>query len=155
MQLVENGDPATVKKFRREVSRCLDGFKVTMKNLNVAHDRFVWESDFIRNGYTERIINRIRKLPQAVDDETLALDLSGCGFENKYVIRRSDGTSVYAARDLAFHTWKAANFDRMIDVLGADHRLIGSRAPVHPAAAWREGPGDRHFRDSSPCRKDR
>jgi arginyl-tRNA synthetase len=127
MQLVENGDPATVKKFRREVSRCLDGFKVTMKNLNVAHDRFVWESDFIRNGYTERIINRIRKLPQAVDDETLALDLSGCGFENKYVIRRSDGTSVYAARDLAFHVWKAANFDRMIDVLGADHKLIGSQ----------------------------
>jgi arginyl-tRNA synthetase len=127
MQLVENGDPATVKKFRREVSRCLDGFKVTMKNLNVAHDRFVWESDFIRNGYTERIINRIRKLPQAVDDETLALDLSEYGFENKYVIRRSDGTSVYAARDLAFHTWKAANFDRMIDVLGADHKLIGSQ----------------------------
>lgn len=127
MQLVENGDPATVRKFRREVSRCLDGFKVTMKNLNVTHDRFVWESDFIRNGYTERIINRIRKLPQAVDDETLALDLSGCGFENKYVIRRSDGTSVYAARDLAFHTWKAANFDRMIDVLGADHKLIGAQ----------------------------
>jgi len=127
MQLVENGDLATVKKFRREVSRCLNGFKVTMKNLNVAHDRFVWESDFIRNGYTERIINRIRKLPQAVDDETLALDLSGCGFENKYVIRRSDGTSVYAARDLAFHVWKAANFDRMIDVLGADHKLIGSQ----------------------------
>ena len=127
MQLVENGDPATVRKFRKEVSRCLDGFKVTMKDLNVAHDRFVWESDFIRNGYTERIISRIRKLPQAVDDETLALDLSEFGFENKYVIRRSDGTSVYAARDLAFHAWKAANFDRVIDVLGADHKLIGAQ----------------------------
>jgi arginyl-tRNA synthetase len=127
MQLVENGDPATVRKFRKEVSRCLDGFKVTMKALNVTHDRFVWESDFIRNGYTERIISRIRKLPQAVDDETLALDLSEFGFENKYVIRRSDGTSVYAARDLAFHAWKAANFDRVIDVLGADHKLIGAQ----------------------------
>ena len=30
-----NGDPPTVKKFRNEVSRCLDGFAVTMKNLNV------------------------------------------------------------------------------------------------------------------------
>ena len=127
MQLVENGDPATVKKFRREVSRCLDGFRVTMKDLNVKHDRFVWESDFIRNGYTERIIAKIRKLPQAVDDETLALDLSEFGFGNRYVIRRSDGTSVYAARDLAFHAWKAANFDRVIDVLGADHKLIGAQ----------------------------
>ncbi len=127
MQMVEKGDASTVKKFRNEVSRCLDGFKVTMKNLNVAHDRFVWESDFIRNGYTEKIINRIRKLPQARQEETLALDLSEFGFENKYVIRRSDGTSVYAARDLAFHAWKGANFDRMIDVLGADHKLIGAQ----------------------------
>ena len=127
MQLVEHGDPVTAKKFRREVSRCLDGFKVTMKNLNVAHDRFVWESDFIRNGYTDRIIAKLKKLPQARDEDTLALDLSEFGFENKYVIRRSDGTSVYAARDLAFHAWKAANFDRVIDVLGADHKLIAAQ----------------------------
>jgi arginyl-tRNA synthetase len=127
MQLVENGDPATVKKFRKEVSRCLDGFAVTLKDLNVKHDRFVWESDFIRNGNTERIINKIKRLPQIKDEGTLALDLSEFGFENKYVIRRSDGTSVYAARDLAFHVWKGANFDRIIDVLGADHKLIGAQ----------------------------
>ena len=131
MQLVEHGDPATVKKFRREVSRCLDGFAVTLNDLNVKHDRFVWESDFIRNGYTDRIIAKIKKLPQAQDEETLALDLEEFGFSNKYVIRRSDGTSVYAARDLAYHTWKAANFDRVIDVLGADHKLIASHTPVH------------------------
>jgi arginyl-tRNA synthetase len=127
MQLVENGDLPAVKKFRREVSRCLDGFKVTMKDLNVVHDRFVWESDFIRNGYTDRIIAKLRKLPQARDEETLALDLEEFGFTNKYVIRRSDGTSVYAARDLAYHAWKAANFDRVIDVLGADHKLIAAQ----------------------------
>jgi len=127
MQLVENGDPATVKKFRKEVSRCLDGFKVTLMDLNVAHDRFVWESDFIRNGNTERIINKLKRMPQAHEDETLYLDLSEFGFSNKYVIRRSDGTSVYAARDLAFHAWKGANFDRVIDVLGADHKLIGAQ----------------------------
>jgi arginyl-tRNA synthetase len=145
MQLVENGDPATVKKFRREVSRCLDGFKVTMKDLNVTHDRFVWESDFIRNGYTERIISKIRKLPQAVDDETLALDLSEFGFENKYVIRRSDGTSVYAARDLAFHAWKAANFDRVIDVLGADHKLIGAQLQCTMKLLGEKAPEIVHF----------
>jgi arginyl-tRNA synthetase len=127
MQMVEKGEIETVKKFRKQVQRCLDGFAVTLRDLNVAHDRFVWESDFIRNGYTERIINRIRKLPQVREDGTLALDLSEFGFENKYVIRRSDGTSVYAARDLAFHAWKGANFDRVIDILGADHKLIGSQ----------------------------
>jgi len=34
---------------------------------------------------------------------------------------------VYAARDLAYHTWKGRNFDRVIDVLGADHKLIGAQ----------------------------
>ena len=127
MQLVEGGDPATVKKFRKEVSRCLDGFAVTLKNLNVIHERFVWESDFIRNGDTRRIIGRIKKLPQVKEEGTLALDLTKCGFEKEYVIMRSDGTSVYGARDLAYHAWKAANFDRIIDVLGADHKLIGGQ----------------------------
>jgi arginyl-tRNA synthetase len=127
MQRVEGGDPATVNKFRREVSRCLDGFAVTLKNLNVAHERFVWESDFIRNGDTKRIIGRIKKLPQVKQEGTLALDLTGCGFEKEYIIMRSDGTSVYGARDLAYHAWKAANFDRIIDVLGADHKLIGGQ----------------------------
>ena len=32
---------------------------------------------------------------------------------------------MYAARDLAFHVWKGKNFDRVIDILGADHKLIG------------------------------
>jgi len=127
MQLVENGDAPTVNKFRKEVSRCLDGFRITLKDLNVSHDRFVWESDFIRNGDTEKIVSKIRQMPQAREEETLYLDLSGFGFENRYVIRRSDGTSVYAARDLAYHAWKGANFDRIIDVLGADHKLIGAQ----------------------------
>jgi arginyl-tRNA synthetase len=61
------------------------------------------------------------------EDGRLWLDLSNEGFEKEYVLRRSDGTSVYAARDLAYHIWKGRNFDRMIDVLGADHKLIGGQ----------------------------
>jgi arginyl-tRNA synthetase len=126
MQQVEALEPETARKFRKHVSYCLDGFAVTMKRLNVKHDRFVWESDFIRNGDTERILARIGKLPEARQEETLSVDLTAYGFEKPYILRRSDGTSVYAARDLAYHTWKSRNFDRMIDVLGADHKLIGA-----------------------------
>ncbi|MDD5025428.1 MAG: arginine--tRNA ligase, partial [Methanoregula sp.] len=145
MQLVESGDSETVKKFQREVSRCLDGFAVTLKALNVQHDRFVWESDFIRNGDTRRVISRIEKLPQARHDETLALDLEEFGFKNPYVIRRSDGTSVYAARDLAFHFWKAANFDRVIDVLGADHKLIAAQLQCTMKLLGQKAPEIVHF----------
>jgi len=146
MQLVERGDAETAKKFRREVSRCLDGFAVTMKNLNVKHDRFVWESDFVRNGDTQQVIQKIEKLPQATHEDTLlALDLAEFGFTNKYVIRRSDGTSVYAARDLAFHAWKSANFDRVIDVLGADHKLIGAQLQCTMKLLGEKAPEIVHF----------
>lgn len=127
MQKVEAGDPATVKKFRAAVSRCLEGFAVTLAALNARHDRFVWESDFVRNGDTGRIIARVNRLPECHHEETLNLDLSSFGFEKRYILRRSDGTTVYATRDIAYHTWKGRNFDRVIDVLGADHKLIGAQ----------------------------
>lgn len=127
MQRVESGDPATVRLFRDAVTECLDGFKVTLSRLGARHDRFVWESDFIRNGDTERVLGKISHMQECRDDGKLWLDLSSAGFEKEYVLRRSDGTSVYAARDLAYHTWKGRNFDRVIDVLGADHKLIGAQ----------------------------
>ncbi|MCM2464835.1 arginine--tRNA ligase [Methanoculleus oceani] len=127
MQKVERGDAETVAKFRKAVSLCAEGIKATLAALNAHHDRFVWESDFVRIGDVDRIIERIRRLPQAHEDETLWVDLTEQGFEKKYILRRSDGTSVYSTRDLAYHTWKGRNYDRMIDVLGADHKLIGAQ----------------------------
>ncbi|MGE4375372.1 MAG: arginine--tRNA ligase [Methanoculleus sp.] len=127
MQKVERGDPVTIKKFRSAVSLCLEGIRATLAALNAYHDRFVWESDFVRIGDVDRVIERVRRLPQAVEDETLWVDLSESGFEKRYILRRSDGTSVYSTRDLAYHIWKGRNYDRLIDVLGADHKLIGAQ----------------------------
>ncbi len=127
MQQVEAGDQKTVTRFREPVKRCLDGFKETLAGLNAHHDRFVYESDFVKNGDTNRILARISWLPQAKTTDILSVDLTSFGFEKEYVLRRSDGTSVYAARDLAYHTWKGRNFGRVIDVLGADHKLIGTQ----------------------------
>ena len=127
MQLVEKQDPPTVRKFRQVVGRCLDGFRETLGDLATPHDRFVWESDFLRIGDMERVFSRLHRLPQAHEEEVFYLDLNEFGIANRYILRRSDGTSVYAARDLAYHLWKGRNFDRVIDVLGADHKLIGSQ----------------------------
>ena len=126
MQQVEAQDPATVKKFRAVVARCLDGFRETLAALATPHDRYVWESDFLRIGDMERLLNRFVRRKEAHQDEVFWIDLSEFGITNRYVLRRSDGTSVYAARDLAYHVWKARNADRVIDVLGADHKLIGA-----------------------------
>ena len=127
MQGVERGDPETAGTFRAAVSLCVEGIRATLAALNAHHDRFVWESDFIRIGDVDRVIEQVRRLPQTHEDETLWIDLSEEGFEKKYILRRSDGTSVYSTRDLAYHTWKGRNYDRVIDVLGADHKLIGAQ----------------------------
>jgi len=127
MQKVEAGDPEVTKKFRTAVTICLDGIKKTLSDLGVSHDRFIWESDFVRNGDVGRVLSRIQRLEEYREDETIWLDLSAHGFEKPYILRRSDGTTVYAARDIAYHIWKGRNFSRIIDVLGADHKLIGAQ----------------------------
>lgn len=127
MQRVEAGEEETVAKFRSAVTTCLDGIKKTLADLGVSHDRFVWESDFVRNGDVDRVLGRVRRLEEYREDETVWVDLKALGFGKPYILRRSDGTTVYAARDLAYHIWKARNFGRIIDVLGADHKLIGAQ----------------------------
>lgn len=127
MGLIEQGDPETVEKFRRAVSLCAEGIKVTLNRLNTPHDRFVWESGFVQDGSMVKILDRVEALPESSHDDILTVDLTEFGFKKDYVLRRSDGTSVYAARDLAYHTWKGEHFERFIDVLGADHKLIGAQ----------------------------
>jgi len=127
MQMVEAGDPEVARKFRSAVTTCLDGIKKSLSDLGVSHDRFIWESDFVRNGDVGRVLARVRRLDEYRKDETVRLDLSAMGFGKPYILMRSDGTTVYATRDVAYHIWKARNFSRIIDVLGADHKLIGAQ----------------------------
>ena len=127
MGLIEQGDEEMVQKFRACVSMCAEGIKTTLAALNTPHDRFVWESDFVRDGSMQRVLSEVAALPEAIHDGILAVDLTAFGFEKEYVLRRSDGTSVYASRDLAYHEWKGEHFTRFIDVLGADHKLIGAQ----------------------------
>lgn len=145
MQQVEQGDTTVDRQFREAVTECLEGIKATLLSLHVQHDRFIWESDFIRNGDVTRTIARIRRMPQSRDDGTLWIDLSSQGFEKRYILMRSDGTTVYAARDIAFHLWKGRNFDRMIDVLGADHKLIGAQLIATLRLMGEKAPEILHF----------
>jgi arginyl-tRNA synthetase len=145
MQKVEAGDPEVARKFRAAVTTCLDGIKKTLSDLGVSHDRFIWESDFVRNGDVERVLGRIRRLKEYREDDTVSLDLAALGFGKPYILRRSDGTTVYAARDIAYHIWKARNFGRIIDVLGADHKLIGAQLIATLRLLGEEPPSIVHF----------
>jgi len=128
MQLVEKGDEATIKSFDEAVALAVEGIRETLLRMNVEHDSFPHESGFIRSGAVNRIVEEIKATGRTeVDDGALVVDLSDYGFEKTLVIQRSDGTSLYTTRDLAYHEWKGERADRMIDVLGADHKLISGQ----------------------------
>lgn len=128
MQDIERGERNAEQAFRQAVDTCIDGIRETLSDLNVVHDRYVRESAFVRIGDMRRVLDNLSRMDEGEDDgELFSVNLSAYGIEKKYILRRADGTSVYAARDLAYHAWKNANYDRVIDVLGADHKLIGAQ----------------------------
>ena len=121
MQRFESGDQDVARLFEDAVEFCLRGINQTLKNLHVSHDRFVWESEFLDD--LDGIIEELRSYSATESDGSMHIDLSSFGIGKNLVVRRSDGTSVYATRDIAYHVWKAGRCNRMIDVLGADHKL--------------------------------
>lgn len=128
MQLVESGDEETIKSFAEAVEFAVTGIKQTLLRMNVSHDSFPHESSFIHSGAVSRIVEEIKATGRAEDDNgALVVDLSDYGFEKTLVIQRSDGTSLYTTRDLAYHEWKGERADRIIDVLGSDHKLISGQ----------------------------
>lgn len=128
MQRIELGDVDVARRFKHAVDLAMDGIKQTLKRMNIHHDSDAWESTFVRNSAVGTTIDRIKTTGSTeIDEGALMVDLSDYGFEKKLVIQRSDGTSLYTTRDLAYHLQKAQNCDRMIDVLGADHKLISSQ----------------------------
>ncbi len=101
---------------------------MTLARMNVFYDLFVWESDFVRNGAVNKIVETLAKTPYAVrKDGSLALDLSSFGMDKEFVLTRADGTSLYTTRDLAYHTWKLSNCDEAVNVLGEDQKLAMQR----------------------------
>ncbi|MBN2111232.1 MAG: arginine--tRNA ligase [Methanosarcinaceae archaeon] len=128
MQQVEKGDEATIKSFDEAVAVAVNGIRETLLRMNVDHDSFPHESGFVRSGAVSRIVEEVKATGRTkVDGGALVVDLSDYGFEKSLVIQRSDGTSLYTTRDLAYHEWKGERADRMIDVLGADHKLISGQ----------------------------
>ncbi len=126
MRRYEAGDEKVVKRYEEVVQRCLAGIKASLQRLNIHHDLFVFESEFVRSGAVQHIIEELKRKGD-IKSEGSALILHLDGIEKGLVIQRADGTSLYTTRDLAYHRWKSERCDRMIDVLGKDHELVSQQ----------------------------
>ncbi|MDW7990388.1 MAG: arginine--tRNA ligase [Archaeoglobaceae archaeon] len=120
----ENGDDETTKKFTRTIEIAMKGIRETLENLNVFHDEFIWESEFIRNGYVERVFDMIESRGLIKKEKAWIIDFEDL---KEIVLRRENGTTLYMTRDLAYHLWKSEKYERIINIWGSDHKLYGEQ----------------------------
>jgi len=124
MQGLEAGDEEAYERVSEVVDQVLGGMTECLARLPAEFDEFVKETRFMRNGDTDDLVARLKELDEAVyEEDAWQLELEDHGIDKNLVFLRSDGTSLYATRDLAHHEWKFDNYDSAVTVLGEDHKL--------------------------------
>jgi len=124
MQGLEAGDAEALARVSEVVDGVLSGMRESLSRLPATFDEFVKETRFLRDGSTREVADRLQDSEHAVYEEgAWQLELDDWGIDKNFVFLRSDGTSLYATRDVAHHAWKFDTFDRAVTVLGEDHRL--------------------------------
>lgn len=123
-------EPELNKIFEEVVESCLLGIKETLHRININHDDFVWEGQFVRSGEVDDMIKYFDHEGFVSYGDVTYIDLTCFQIEKEFVLRRSDGTSLYSTRDLAYHRYKATQGDVVLDILGSDHKLAAQQINV-------------------------
>ncbi len=130
----EKGDEKTKKIVRKYVDYALEGFKESLEKLNIKFDNFDYESDLLWNNDVKLVLDFALTSPAKIDYKgTVALDLQNYidddirkeiripkGLEiPPLVLMRSDGTTLYTVRDIAYTIYKFRQFnsDEVINVI--------------------------------------
>ncbi len=118
MNSYEKGDVELMDNIKAIASVALDNINTSLKSLGVKIDDYTWESDFIRSG---ELIDIVDSFSDILNDEDGAKYILNPDRE-KIFLRRSNGTSLYFTRDIAYHKYKARTYDWIVDILGEDHK---------------------------------
>ena len=123
----EHGDVEVLQAFEDAYSPVLDGMLETLGRLGISFTTFTKESKFVVEGTVSKLMETLDSLDIAgtADNGAGYLDLGARGLkgETDFFYRRGDGSSLYATRDIAYHQWKWGQSNRLINVLGEDHKL--------------------------------
>jgi len=125
----ESGDSEVISAFNRIVSTCIKGQTAIFAELGITWDHFDYESRYIHEHITDKVLAELKTKPQLFEDENgrLVLDQRGekIGIdEPMLVVTRQDKTSLYALRDICYSLDKARQrTDRNILVLGEDQKV--------------------------------
>lgn len=135
----EAKDPRAEKLVRQVSELCLNGFKETLSRIGVSYDSWDFESDFVWSNHVAQVLQRLKKLPytrleggvpefdaeKVVDEHGLRQRL---GLKEDYKIPsltlvRSDGTTLYTTRDVAYSLWKFERAEKVINVISMEQNL--------------------------------
>ena len=135
----EAREPWAVELIRTVCQECLEGIKQTLSRLGIRFDRWDWESDVLWSGLVANIIARLEGSGFVdVRDGALEMDanaiVEALGLREELglprelevpplTLTRSDGTTLYEARDIAYTLVKFEDADVVINVIGADQKL--------------------------------
>jgi len=133
---LEQGDKETLKKFKTIVNICIKGQTTIFKDLDIHYNKFDYESKYINNKILSSILKDLEKTKRLLKDQEgrICINLEGFNLSMKAPIlplTRSDGTSMYQLRDLAYakekQVWAKG---RNIIVLGEDQKLYFQQLKV-------------------------
>lgn len=122
----ESKDSKTVKLFKKLVDVAVNGQKKVFSSIGIEFDYFDYESSYMES--SKQVLKELEKTGKLFKDREgrLVLDLKHTALINKLknpvlVLTRSDGTGLYALRDIAY-TIEKCKKARNILVLGEDQK---------------------------------
>ena len=121
-----NADPADRRKafVQFGLPHNIQRMEEDLRRYRIDFDRWFLETDLHNSGYVAETIDILTKAGHTYEkDGQLWLRNTDFDAEKDECMRRADGTWTYYAVDIAYHRHKFVerNFDRVIDVWGADH----------------------------------
>lgn len=102
----------------------IQGLKDDLAQYRIHYDTWFPESTLHADGSVQRIIAQLKESGYTYEkDGALWFEAEKLGADKDFVLVRANGIPTYVVPDIAYHYNKLVtrNFDRAIDILGADH----------------------------------
>ncbi len=102
----------------------IEGLERDLLKYRIKYDTWFKESTLHNNGETKRIIELLKESGYTYEEEgALWFKATEFGCDKDFVLVRANGVPTYVVPDIAYHYNKLVtrNFDKAIDILGADH----------------------------------
>ena len=134
----ENFDSIKDKLKELSVNESLNLIKKNLNDLGIKHDNFVSETNIVKKNEVEKVIEKLKKsnhvykgkikAPEGEDSknwkerEQLLFRSTDFGDDKDRALQKNDLSWTYFASDVAYHNTKVdRKFDKLINILGADH----------------------------------